>query len=121
MGAFRSVHALTHAHFTQAEIVTADGSFLKVSEAENSNLFWAMRRGYPNLGVVTSFALKLHHQRRKVYAGRVVFAADDCEKISGFLDEWWPNARPEEGIMVCLMTAPGVQVRERAATSASSC
>ena len=90
--------------------MTSDGSVLIASENVNADLFWAIRGGGSNFGVVTEFVLKLHAQRHTVYAGRVIFSVHACDKIAAFLDEWWPNARPDAGMLVSLMSTQSGQV-----------
>jgi FAD/FMN-containing dehydrogenase len=75
-----------------AEIVTADGSVLKLSETENSDLFWAIRGGGGNFGVLTSFEFEAH-KVGKVYAGAIVYSFDDLQNVM-------------KGWRDCMRTAP---------------
>ncbi|CAL1702341.1 unnamed protein product [Somion occarium] len=73
-------------------LIPADGSVLTANSSENSDLFWAIRGGGCNFGVVTEFVLKLFPQRRSVFAGQIVFTPDKLEQVGAALDKWWPNA-----------------------------
>jgi FAD/FMN-containing dehydrogenase len=60
IGWLRGTHGLSVDNVMAADIVTADGGLIHTDEAENSDLFWALRGGGGNFGVVTSFEFKLH-------------------------------------------------------------
>ena len=101
----------------QVTIVTANGSILTASETENADLFWGIRGGGCNFGVVTQFVLKLHPQRRTVFSGHIVYPADALEQVINLTDTWWRNIGPKETLMIALSTAPDdrkiVRIRER--------
>ena len=63
------------------EIVTADGIVLNASRAENDDLFWALRGGGGNFGVVTQFVLRLHQVGPKVTAGIIAWPGSDAEGV----------------------------------------
>jgi hypothetical protein len=71
---------LTCDNLRSAELVTADGSMLEVCAASHPELFWGVRGGGGNFGVVTNMQLRLH-PLTEVYAGRLEFAYDDAEAI----------------------------------------
>jgi FAD/FMN-containing dehydrogenase len=75
----------------QVTIVTADGSILTVNDKLNTDLFWAVRGGGCNFGVVTEFVYQLHPQRRDVYAGMLIFPATVLDKLVSVTAEWWAN------------------------------
>lgn len=68
---------LTVDNLLDADVVTADGMLLEASEQQNPDLFWAIRGGGGNFGVVTSFRYDLHALGPAVTAGLIVFPADD--------------------------------------------
>ena len=60
LGWLRRKHGLTIDNLVSVDIVTADGKFLTASESENADLFWGVRGGGGNFGIITSFEFKLH-------------------------------------------------------------
>jgi FAD/FMN-containing dehydrogenase len=69
MGRLMRRHGLACDNLQSVEIVTADGKILHASESDNADLFWAVRGGGGNFGVVTSFEYRLHPLREKVLDG----------------------------------------------------
>jgi len=84
-----------------ADVVTADGSFLKASEKENSDLFWGLRGGGGNFGIVTSFEYQAYPLGPQVTAGIVIHPMEKAREVVGFFREFSASA-PEE--LCCLMT-----------------
>ncbi len=87
-------HGLTIDNLVEADVVLADGSFVTANEDENSDLFWAIRGGGGNFGVVTSFKYKLHPVEN-VIAGPLFWPIDDLESTMRWYRDWLPDA-PEE-------------------------
>ena len=66
------------------EIVTADGRLLRASAEENPDLYWGVRGGGGNFGIVTSFQYALHPMQRQVIGGGVVFPIDRASDLIHF-------------------------------------
>jgi FAD/FMN-containing dehydrogenase len=64
-----------------ADVVTADGMLLKASPSENADLFWAIRGGGGNFGVVTSFEFKLHPVGPEVLSGLIVHPIENAKEL----------------------------------------
>lgn len=90
----------------QATIVTADGSVVIANETKNPDLFFGIRGGGCNFGVATEFVLKLHPQRRTVYAGSLVFEGSALQKLVQYTQAWWPKAGQDEGMLQMFTAGP---------------
>ena len=77
-------HGLTVDNLLAADVVTADGELLRASEDEHPDLFWALRGGGGNFGVVTSFEFRLHSVGPTVLAGPILFDASDAREVLRF-------------------------------------
>lgn len=64
-----------------ADVVTADGKLLRASESDNPDLFWAIRGGGGNFGIVTRFEFRLHPVGPNVLAGLVVYPIDQARSV----------------------------------------
>lgn len=96
-------NGLTIDDLLAAEVVTADGEVLRVSEESEPDLFWAIRGGGGNFGVVTRLQLRLH-EISEIVGGMMVLPATP-EVVTGFLDA--ANAAPEElSTIANVMLAP---------------
>lgn len=98
-------YGLTIDHLLSAEVVTADGRVLVASPTQHADLFWAIRGGGGNFGIVTSF----HFQLRPlglILGGAVFYDGADAETVlRGYLD-YAPTAPDELTTMAFTMTAP---------------
>lgn len=99
-------HGMAIDNLVQATLVTADSSILTVSEAENPDLFFGIRGGGSNFGVVTEFVFKLHPQRATVYHGMVTFPLTALEKIVEETAKWWANVGEREAMYQFLNLGP---------------
>jgi hypothetical protein len=103
-------HGLTIDNLLAADIVTADGRLLRASEDEHPDLFWALRGGGGNFGVVTSFELRLHSAGPVVLAGPILWPASDAGEVLRFYRDFIHDAPDELGTVVRFGTAPPLPV-----------
>ncbi len=96
--------AMTCDNVTRVDVVTADGKFLQASAAENPDLFWGVRGGGGNFGVVTSFEYRLHPFDGRVFGGHLVYPfAQARDVLRGFADAY--AQAPEELWVEPVLTA----------------
>ena len=88
-----------------AEVVTADGRTLTASEGENEDLFWALRGGGGNFGVVTTFQYQLHPVR-EIYGGPILYEVDDAAAVLRFYRDFIADAPEEFGGFPAWQIAP---------------
>lgn len=91
-----------------AELVTADGHVLTASEHEHPELFWGLRGGGGNFGVVTSLTFRLHPIARQLLAGPVLWPAEDAADVLAFYRDFVATAPREVATIVNLRRAPQV-------------
>jgi len=85
---------LSSDNLLEADVVLADGSFVTASESENPDLFWALRGGGGNFGIVTSFTFRLH-EVGTVYGGPIFYPADKATLMLEFFRDWLKDAPRE--------------------------
>jgi FAD/FMN-containing dehydrogenase len=88
-----------------AEVATADGRVVRASDDENADLFWALRGGSGNFGVVTSFGFRLHPVAT-IYGGPMFFELEDAAAILRFYREFIADAPEELGMFPAFQIAP---------------
>ena len=88
-----------------ADVVTADGKFQIASEKENPDLFWAIRGGGGNFGVVTSFEFKLHPVK-DIYGGPMFFELKYAGDLLRFFREYIATAPEAMGAFPAFQIAP---------------
>jgi FAD/FMN-containing dehydrogenase len=96
---------LTIDNLISADVVTADGRFLTASERENEDLFWALRGGGGNFGVVTSFEYRLS-EVDQVFAGPIFYNLEDAATVFRMFDEFIRDAPEEFGGFPAFQIAP---------------
>lgn len=95
---------LTIDNLEKAEMVTADGTVLQISKTENPDLFWAIRGGGGNFGVITSYTFRAH-DLKQVLKGMVIYPVSELESV---LTKWARvmDDAPEE-LNATFVTIPG--------------
>lgn len=87
-------HGFAIDNLVSAEVVTADGRIMRASQQENPDLFWALRGGGGNFGVVTSFLFRLH-EVDTVVGGPTFWAVEQAEEVLEAYRDFLPDARRE--------------------------
>lgn len=87
------------------DIVTANGVLRRASAAENPDLYWGVRGGGGNFGVVTSFEFGLHEMDRTVIGGDIVFSPDHAKQIMRDYADYSQEA-PDELSLDLILAAP---------------
>jgi FAD/FMN-containing dehydrogenase len=83
IGWLRRKHGLSCDNLISAQVVTATGDVVTASESENEDLFWAIRGGGGNFGVVTSFEYRLHPVGPEVFFCFVLYPAEQANQVLG--------------------------------------
>jgi len=98
---------LTCDNLLSVDLVTVDGQLLTASAEHNPDLFWALRGGGGNFGVVTSFTYQAHELGPTMYAGIVCYPLSDADTVLPFIRDFMSTA-PEElsGDVVVQHTLP---------------
>ena len=89
-----------------AEIVTADGNVVTASETDNAELFWGLRGGGGNFGIVTTFTFKLHEVGPMVWGGMLVFPPQRAREVVRAYRDFVLKAPDEVGSGLAFVTAP---------------
>jgi FAD/FMN-containing dehydrogenase len=99
-------YGMTVDNLISVNIITADGKELRANENENPDLFWAIRGGGGNFGIVTEFEFKLHPVGPEVLAGLIVFPLAQAKKVLLQYQKFAETAPEELNVWVVLRHAP---------------
>ncbi len=99
-------YGLTIDNLVSADVVTADGTKLRASETSNPDLFWGIRGGGGNFGVVTQFEYQLHPVGPEILAGLIVFPFHQARKVLSQYREFLRSAPEELVVWVVMRKAP---------------
>ncbi len=101
-------HGLTIDNLQSVDLVTAQGEFLKASATENSDLFWGVRGGGGNFGIVTEFEYRLNPLGPQVMAGPVFWPMEDAPRVLRFYRDWIADSPDELMTIVVQRKAPAL-------------
>jgi FAD/FMN-containing dehydrogenase len=99
-------YGMTVDNLVAANVVTAGGEMLRATEKDNADLFWALRGGGGNFGVVTEFEFGLHAVGPEILAGLVVFPFSEANQVLRRYREFAANAPEELAVWFVLRQAP---------------
>ena len=97
---------LTGDNLLSAQVVCANGDVLTASAGENEDLFWGLRGGSGNFGVVTEFTYRLHQIGPIIYGGMLVTMPDRGPEVLRFLREYMLDAPDDLGLAAAFISAP---------------
>jgi FAD/FMN-containing dehydrogenase len=106
IGWIQRKHGLSVDKLRSVDLVTADGELLKASPDENGDLFWGIRGGGGNFGIVTEFEFDLVPLGPTVLAGPIFWAMEDSPEVLRFYRDWVADAPDELMTIVIHRKAP---------------
>lgn len=96
-------------HLIAADVITADGRFVRASMTENPDLLWALRGGGGNFGVVTSFQYRLRAVGPTVFGGSLVYPFAQARAVLAGYADFIATAPDELGVAAYLVPTPDQQ------------
>jgi len=99
-------YGLTIDQLLSVDLITADGKFVKASASENPDLFWGVRGGGGNFGIVTQFEFRLNPVGPIVLAGPIFWPMEESPNVLRFYREWIAEAPDELMTIVVHRKAP---------------
>ena len=99
-------YGLTCDNLIAAEVVTAEGKILRASATEHPDLFWGLRGGGGNFGIVTAFEYRLHAIGTSLLVASALHPYDQAREAMRFYDEFAGNAADEVNVDAALVTLP---------------
>ncbi|ELY60987.1 FAD-binding oxidoreductase [Natronococcus jeotgali] len=99
-------YGMTVDNLRSVDVVTADGELRHASEGENADLFWGVRGGSGNFGVVTSFEFDLHEVGPEVLSGPIVYSGEDAPAVLRHVRDFNEDAPDESAVWTILRAAP---------------
>ncbi len=105
-GRLNRKYGLAIDNLVSAEIITADGQIRTVSADRDPDLFWAIRGGGGNFGVVSQFEYQLHPFNREVLSGMIVWPVAQAREVLDFYTGWYAGLSDDLYVGPVMMTMP---------------
>jgi FAD/FMN-containing dehydrogenase len=99
-------YGLTCDNLLSADLVTANGELVRASETEHPELFWGLRGGGGNFGVVTSFEFQLHEVGPEIFAGSLIYSFEDVRAVARHYRDFIADAPREVRTLFGVMVLP---------------
>jgi FAD/FMN-containing dehydrogenase len=106
LGWLHRKHGLTIDQLLSVDLITAGGELVTASQTENPDLFWGLRGGGGNFGIVTEFEFRLHRVGPTVLAGPILWPIEEAPGLLRFYREWSAEAPDELMTLVVQRKAP---------------
>jgi hypothetical protein len=106
LGHLMRKHGLTVDNLLSVDLVTSDGEPMHVDAESDPELFWGIRGGGGNFGIVTAFEYRLHPVGPLVLAGPIVWPFEEAELVLRVVRDFAPGAPDELGITIGMLQAP---------------
>jgi hypothetical protein len=110
LGWMQRKYGLTIDNLLSVDVVTADGEFVTANETDNADLFWGLRGGGGNFGIVTEFEFRLHPLGPEVFAGPIFWAMEDAPQVLRFYRDWIADCPDELMTIIVQRRAPALPV-----------
>jgi FAD/FMN-containing dehydrogenase len=108
-GWLRRLYGLSCDNLLSAQVVTADGELVTVSAAENEDLFWALRGGGTDLGVVTSFEYRAYPIPPELFLLFVTYPMSEAKQVLARFNEYMKTAPREVNALAVIWTFPAAE------------
>src|SRR4029450_2123648 len=108
MGSLGRKHGFAADHVTAVEVVTADGRLHRICADSEPELFWAVRGGKGNLGIVTALEFELVPEA-SLFGGGIFFTGDDAPALLHRFREWAPTLPEEVCMSIAILRIPDME------------
>lgn len=105
-GYLMNKYGLTIDNLLSVDMVLADGRFVTACETENEDLFWAIRGGGGNFGIVTSFEYQLHPVGPMIVGGMLLYPIEQAREALRFYQDYSMNTPDEMSVIAAILTLP---------------